>query len=188
MDHARATITRILSDADNAGDAAERLFPVLYAELHRIGAGLLQGERRGYTLSTTELVHEAYLRLFDSGANAWTNRRHFFGAAATAMRRILVDRARAKAAKKRIPKDKLADLEQTVVASADPPISQVIEIDAALERLAKLDPRRVQVVELRYFVGLTESEIAEVMELSRATVAREWRGARRWLLAELSRQ
>ena len=186
MDPSRANITRILNDSGSGGEAAERLFPLLYAELRRIGAALLHKERRGYTLSTTELVHEAYLRLFDAEAVPWSNRRHFFGAAATAMRRILVDRARTKDAQKRIPKDKLDGLETAVPLAEATSNDDLIAIDAALERLSAVDPRRVQIVELRYFVGLTETEIAEVLGVSRATVSREWRGARRWLLTDLS--
>ncbi len=186
MEPARQTITRILSDAGDAGEAAEQLFPVLYAELRRIGSALLHQERRAHTLSTTELVHEAYLRLFDAKGIPWNNRKHFFGAAATAMRRILVDRARALGAQKRIPKDKLDGLEQTVVIADTRSEDDVLAIDSALERLATLDPRRVQIVELRYFAGLTEDDVADVLGVSRATIAREWRGARRWLLVELS--
>ncbi|MEM9387237.1 MAG: ECF-type sigma factor [Pseudomonadota bacterium] len=185
-DDPKHTVTRILSGADNASDAVEQLFPVLYAELRRIGTGLLRNERQGYTLSTTELVHEAYLRLFDAQGVPWNNRKHFFGAAATAMRRILVDRARAGNAQKRIPKDQLRGLEQSVVFEEGQSKDDLLAIDAALERLAKVDPRRVEIVELRYFIGLTEEETAEIMGVSRATIAREWRGARRWLLTELS--
>ena len=186
MEQTRSDITKILQDSGSGGDAAERLFPLLYSELRTIGASLLRKERKGYTLSTTELVHEAYLRLFDAKALPWNNRRHFFGAAATAMRRILVDRARVHDAQKRIPKDKLDGLETAVAFSEDRSQDDLVAIDAALERLGSVDPRRVQIVELRYFVGLTEQEVADVLEISRATVAREWRGARRWLLAELA--
>ena len=186
MDEHRHTVTQILAAAPSAGEAAEQLFPVLYGELRRLGAALLYKERPGHTLSTTELVHEAYLRLFDAKSVPWSNRRHFFGAAATAMRRILVDRARSRGANKRIPKEQLDELRQSMVSLDGDNKDDVLAIDAALERLAEVDPRRVQIVELRYFVGLTEEETAEVLGVSRATVARDWRGARRWLLAELS--
>ncbi len=187
MSDSRTSITRILLDSPSGDQAAERLLPLIYDELRRMAAGLLSHERKGHTLRATALVHEAYLRLFDQEHLRWNNRKHFFGAAAKAMRRILVDHARRKLAGKRIPSDRITPIELSAEPAAPAATAvDVIELHEALEGLAKLDARQAQIVELRYFAGLSEPEVAEVLEVSRATVARDWRAARRWLLRELS--
>lgn len=184
MTDARTDITRILKASGSGGEAVEQLLPLLYDELRKTASALLRSERPG-VLATTELVHEAYLRLFDAEAVPWNNRKHFFGAAATAMRRILVDRARASRAQKRIPQEELVPLDRVVEQVGESGID-LLGLDQALERLAEIDPRRVRIVELRYFVGLSEAEVAEVLDVSPRTVAREWHNARRWLFTQMS--
>ena len=185
MSDARATITRILQ-RESGGDLADELIPIVYDELHRLAHGLMRNERRGHTLSTTDLVHEAYLRLFDQKRLSWEHRRHFFGYAATAMRAVLIDHARKKAAKRQIGPSKLVPFDLT----AEPmqaPEEEVLAVDEALQRLAELDPRQARVVELRYFGGFTETEAAEILDISRTTVSRDFRSARLWLARELGR-
>ena len=167
-------------------DAMERLIPIVYADLRRIAGQYMRSERGGHTLQTTALVHEAYLRLTRQRDRSWENRAHFFGVAAQIMRNLLVDHARASARAKRgggaveVQLDVSAEL-----SGADP--ERLLALDDALRRLAELDPRASRIVELRYFVGLTHEEIAEVMETSERTVKREWSTAKAWLRAELHR-
>src|SRR3954471_10270553 len=170
-DVAGKDVTQLLARWSGGDEAAlNDLLPVVYGELHRQARRYLVGERPGHTLQPTALVHEAYLRLIAQRDVRWQNRAHFFGVAAQLMRRILVDHARGRAAAKRgggvvaIPMPEPA---------AQPGVD-VIALDAALERLAGLDPAQARVVELRYFGGLTVDETAEVMHVSAATVKREW--------------
>ena len=181
----RSTITRILSRPDRSRDVAEELLPVIYDELRRTASGLLRRESQGHTFQTTDLVHEAYLRLFDQEKLEWRDRKHFFGCAAMAMRRILVDHARRKLAGKRIPQDKITPLELAPEPAAAPS-TEIIALDQALTRLAELDTRQAEVVGLRYFAGLTETQIADVLEVSRMTVSRDWKLARIWLSREMA--
>jgi RNA polymerase sigma factor (TIGR02999 family) len=164
--------------------ALDRLFSLVYEELRRIAHRQLQVERPGHTLGTTGLVHETYIRLIDQTRVEWRDRGHFFGAAAWAMRRILVDYARRNRAARRgggVPRLPLDD---------DVPAAErgelVLALDEALERLAALDRRLSQVVECRYFGGLTEEETAEVLGVTRRTVQRDWVKARGWLYLELN--
>lgn len=180
----RAEITALLRAASRGErDAEERLLPILYQELRRTAAAELRHERPDHTLSPTALVNEAWLRLGDPAAG-WQNRAHFFGAAAVAMRRILVDHARARHAAKR-SRDRQVTLDDDAAVADTAPSDEVIAVDEALERLAALDPRQARVVELRYFVGLSIPATAEALGISPATVKRDWTLARAWLHREL---
>jgi RNA polymerase sigma factor (TIGR02999 family) len=163
---------------------SERLLGILYADLKRIARGQLARERRGHTLQTTALVHEAYLRLVDQRRADWRDREHFFAVAATVMRRLLVDRARARRA------DKRAHEPVTLAAggepAADDPAFDVLDLDRALARLAGAFPRQARVVELRFFGGLDVGETARVLEVTDRTVKRDWAFARAWLLGEIA--
>ena len=187
-------VTQLLEKLRDGGDSAlEELVSFVYAELRRVATGLVRSEASGHTLRATDVVHEAYLRLFDSDDVAWENRRHFFASAAIAMRRVLIDHARRRAAGKRIPKDKqipMEALEADVVdrGRGQPKGIDLLALDQALKRLALVDERQAQVVELRYFAGLTLEEVAELLDLSRGTVATDWRVARLWLRREMRRQ
>src|SRR3954471_2399553 len=182
-------VTRILSAIDQ-GDpkAAEELLPLVYDELRRMAARRLAREAPGQTLQATALVHEAYLRLVDSARDAgWNGRTHFFRAAAEAMRRILVDRARGKRSRKRGGGRRQVDLEQAaeVVAEAS---DDVESIDEALEEFARHDPAKAELIKLRYFAGLSVEEAAELLGISRATADRNWRYAKTWLYCAMKRR
>jgi RNA polymerase sigma factor (TIGR02999 family) len=173
------------------GDAAafERLVPIVYDELRRLARSYIVREGSGNTLQPTALVHEAYLKLIDQRRVQWKNRAHFFGVAAQAMRRILVDRGRARIAAKRggravrIPIDGVSI--DDVVAGGESDPATLLALDSALTRLSQLDPTHGRLVELRYFGGLTIEETAHVLGTSPGTVKREWRVARAWLNREL---
>jgi RNA polymerase sigma factor (TIGR02999 family) len=167
-----------------AGDEAarERLLGQVYVELKKIAAAELRRERSGHTLQPTALVHEAYLRLIGQTRIDWRDRAHFFGLAATMMRRVLVDHARARLAAKRRPEEPLAELAEPSISAR--PV-EILDLDRALDRLAGRFPRQARVVELRYFAGLELDEIAAALGISDRTVKRDWRFARAFLLAEL---
>jgi RNA polymerase sigma factor (TIGR02999 family) len=160
--------------------ALDQMLPVLYDELHRLAALYLSREGTGHTLQPTALVHEAYLRLIDQRRVDWRNRAQFLGVAAGIMRRILVDHARGRAAQKRGGGAEAVSLSLVEAPSGRPEV-ELIALEQALERLTALDPRKAQVVELKFFGGLSAREIAEVMGISDATVEREWAFARAWL-------
>jgi RNA polymerase sigma factor (TIGR02999 family) len=164
-------------------NAQDRLAEAIYTELHRLAASKMRWERPDHTLSSTGLANEAWLRLVDS-ANDLDNRSHFFGVAANVMRRILVDHARAKGAGKRGGRDVIRL--QDVDPAAPEMDYTLLALDEALEALSKIAPRAVRVVEMRYFSGLTHSEIAEVLHLERRTVDRDWALARAWLFDRLT--
>ena len=179
-------VTALLSSW-RAGDrtALEKLIPIVYGDLRRIAARYMRSEQEGHTLQTTALVHEAYLRLIRDRDRTWENRAHFFGVAAQIMRNLLVDHARAAARGKRgggAVEIRLSDAAEAL-STVDP--EDLLALDDALRRLAEIDPRASQVVELRYFVGLTYEEIAEVVGASEKTVKRDWDTAKAWLRAEL---
>jgi len=181
-------VTNLLIELKNGNrDAESRLMPLVYGELRRLAGLYMRGERPGHTLQATALVHEAYLRLVGYEDVDWQNRAHFFGVAANLMRRILVDHARAKQAKKRGGGDQKVSLDQAVLVRPEAP-EQFLALDEALERLAKRDPRQARIVELRYFGGLSEEETAEVLEISVRTVKRDWNVARAWLYQQLNPQ
>lgn len=182
-----ADVTQLLVEASQ-GDrgAVDALLPHVYKELRRLAGGYMKREREGHTLDATGLVHEAYMKLVDQSRVEWQNRSHFFGIAATAMRRILVDHARARQADKRGGGVEHAEIVDDLVAS-DERGDELIAVDEALERLAVWDPIKSRVVELRFFGGLSIEECADVMEVSVATVNRHWRMAKAWLHGELTR-
>jgi RNA polymerase sigma-70 factor (ECF subfamily) len=169
-----------------AGDEAalEQLTPIVHAELKRLAKRQMAGERPGHVLQATALVNEAYLRLVNLEDIRWQDRAHFFAIAARVMRRILVDFARARDYQKRGGGAKHVTLGQAADVPAGQP-TDLMAIDRALEALALIDPRKSQVVELRFFGGLTLDETAEVLHISRDTVKRDWRFARLWLTREL---
>ncbi len=166
-----------------APDALERLTPLVYDELRLLASGYLRSERDDHTLETTGLVHEAYLKLVDQRSHNWQNRSHFFGIAAQAMRRILVDHARKRHATRREGGRPITLDEELAGAKDD---HDILGVDEALQRLMVLDERQAKIVELRYFAGLTIEETAETMGVSPTTVKREWFSARAWLQRELS--
>ena len=182
-----AHITQLLiAWSDGNREAVEELLPLVYGELRRLASRYLRHERTDHTLQPTALVHEAYLRLIDQRKVRWRNRAHFFGIAAQVMRRILVDHARAHAAQKRGAGWEHIPLVEERLPSGAGDVD-VVALDDALERLAAMDPQQARIVELRYFGGLTIDEVAEVTQISSATVVREWTMAKAWLRAELSR-
>lgn len=187
MDPTPGEITQLLIQVTQGDHEAEsRLIPLVYDELRRLARRYMRHERPDHTLQATALVHEAYVRLAGEKEIAWQNRAHFFGVAANLMRRILVDHARAKLAKKRGGSDQQVSLDDALLVDLVSP-KHFLDLDEALERLAQRDPRQSRIVELRYFGGLTEAETAEVLGISPRTVKRDWTVARAWLFKELSR-
>jgi RNA polymerase sigma factor (TIGR02999 family) len=161
-------------------EAREQLMPLVYEELRRRAAAYLRRERKDHTLQPTALVHEAYLRLVGQQRVVWQNRAHFFGIAAQMMRRILVDHAKRQRRGKRFGGAVRVPLDDRVGAARSPECDLLL-LDQALDELAAIDSRQGQIVELRYFGGLSESQVAEVLTISRSTVTREWLIARGWL-------
>jgi RNA polymerase sigma factor (TIGR02999 family) len=178
-------LLRAWSDGDEG--AIEQLTPLVEAELRRLARAYMRRERRGHTLQTTALVNEAFLRLVGARTVGWKDRAHFLGIAARLMRRVLVDHARARGYRKRGGGVQRVTLNEGLVASPEPALD-VIDLDRALETLAAADPRKGQVIELRYFGGLSVEETAEVLHVSSDTVKRDWRLAKLWLLRELEGQ
>lgn len=170
----------------NGGDpeALDALLPLVYAELRRVAGRYMNRERRDHTLQATALVNEAYLRLIDVQAVRWQNRAHFFAMAARMMRRILVDAARARDYQKRGGGAAMLSLDEALVVPLEP-AEDLVALDEALNALARVDVRKSQVVELRFFGGLDIDETAEALHVSRDTVKRDWRVAKLWLLREL---
>lgn len=180
----RADVTALLRQwRRGQKDALEELLRVVYDELRRMARGqLARGDRRN-TLQSTELVHEAFLRLVDQKAD-WQNRVHFYGIAATCMRRILVDHARRKRAAKRPPRAGAVDLDTSIVGASSP-VETILAVDEALTRLAAIDPRQATIAELKFFAGLDVPEIAEVVGVAPATVKRDWSDAKETLVTLL---
>ncbi len=180
-------ITRALVDL-SGGDqrALDRLLPVVYEQLHGIARRELHRERPDHTLNATALVHEAYLKLVQLDSISWEGRAHFFGAAASAMRRILISYARMKKAEKRGAGAAQVSLDDVLLAAHERP-ELVVALDEALTRLAEIDERQARVVECRYFAGMNIEETALAVGTSPATVKRDWTLARAWLNRELSR-
>lgn len=177
--------SQLLSDWGNGDQSAlERLLPLVSEELHRLAHYYMSRERAGHTLQTTALVNEAYLRLADQKQTRWQNRAHFFAIAAQLMRRILVDHARSLHASKRGGVVDRVPLEEAIVLSPEPN-GNLLALDEALKRLHELDARKSQIVELRYFGGLTVDETAEVLRISAITVMRDWSLAKAWLYREI---
>lgn len=180
-------LTQLLIEWSNGSEEAkEKLLPVVYDELRRLASSYLRRERSGHTLQTTALVHEAYIRLIHYRQVQWQNRAHFFALSAHIMRNILVDHFRANEANKRGGNEIKLGLDEAVTVSAETS-REVLALHDALQVLETLDPKQSQIVELRFFGGLTLEEIAEVMGLSVSTIKREWQMARAWLQRELSK-
>ncbi|HKQ78291.1 MAG TPA: sigma-70 family RNA polymerase sigma factor [Blastocatellia bacterium] len=179
-------ITRLLV-AWGQGDqtALERLMPLVYDELLRLAKRHMNRQRPGHTLQTTALVNEAYLRLIDASQVQWQNRAHFFAVSSQLMRRILVDFARSRKSLKRGAEARRVTLDDSFEISSERGV-ELVALDDALNTLAAMNPRQSQIVELRYFGGLSEEEIAEALKISTRTVRRDWNLARAWLYRELS--
>jgi RNA polymerase sigma-70 factor (ECF subfamily) len=186
MDDRTGSVSHLLR-AWGRGDlqARDELVPVVYRELRRRAGAYLRRERSDHTLQPTALVHEAYLRLTAQDRVAWQNRAHFFAIAAQMMRRVLIDHAREHLAAKR-PGAQLKVLLDDRIGAAQPRECELMMVDEALVELTRIDPRQGQIVELRYFGGLSEQEVAVVLSISRATVTREWQTARAWLYRRLT--
>jgi RNA polymerase sigma factor (TIGR02999 family) len=183
---AMSDVTQILSRID-AGDpsAPELLLPLVYEELKKLAAAKLSHEKLGQTLQATALVHEAYLRLVDGDASAqWNNRGHFFGAAAEAMRRILIESARRKDRLKHGGDVVRVELDEAALATATAD-EQLLAINEALDALAEEDPQAAELVKLRFFAGFSVTEAAEILGLSRTTAYEQWAFARAWLRCEV---
>ena len=181
-------VTQLLLDWRNGDSGAlDRLMPLVYEELRRMANFYMRNERQGHTLQTSALVNEAYLRLVDHENIEWQNRAHFFGVAAQAMRRILVDHARTRNYQKRGGEALHVSLDEAATL-AEEQAAELIALDEALQELARMDPRKCRVVELRYFGGLSVEETAEALGVSVTTVARDWNMAKGWLLREMTKQ
>jgi RNA polymerase sigma factor (TIGR02999 family) len=167
-------------------DALDQLMPLVYAELHRMARRFMAGQGPAHTLQPTALIHEAYVRLAADSGREWENRAHFFRIAAKAMRHILVDHARAQVAAKRGGEKRQLTLDETIIISSER-LGSIVALDDALEDLSKLSPRQSEVVELKYFGGLSVEEIAETLKISPETVTRDWRAAKARLYVQLSR-
>jgi RNA polymerase sigma-70 factor (ECF subfamily) len=186
----QGNITQLLDDF-RGGDqkALERLLPQVYDQLHRIAAKYMRRESARHTLQPTALVHEAFLRLVDGAEVNWQNRAHFFAVAANLMRRILVDHAKAKKAAKRGGGGLHVSFDEQMhaVGPASNAEPDVLALDRALKRLAKVDERQARVVELRYFGGLSIEEVADALQASPATIKRDWAAAKLWLFREIEK-
>ncbi len=184
--HSGGEVTRILSGKDRLSreEALEELLPVVYDELRALAGARLRHERPDHSLQATALVNEAYIRLVGWEQQSWIDRAHFYRAAAEAMRRILIDHARGRARGKRGGGRVRVDLEDANLATWDDP-DDVLALDEALHRLMEQDPRAAEIVQLRFFAGLSVEETAKALELSIRTVHREWKFARTWLFRAL---
>lgn len=180
-------VTAILqawSDGDTQAPA--KLMPLVYEELRRLARDYLRGERLDHTLQPTALVHEAFLRMVDQSSMKWQNRAHFYGLSAQLMRHILVDHARARVAAKRGGVAQKVPFDDAKFLSTDRP-TDLIALDDALKGLAEIYPRKSQVVELKFFGGLSVEEIAEILQVTAKTVSRDWNFARLWLYREVAK-
>jgi RNA polymerase sigma factor (TIGR02999 family) len=182
----RQEVTQLLGDWSGGDEGAlEKLIPLVQPELHRLAHYYMSRERAGHTLQTTALLNEAYLQLTDKTQPPWRNRTHFMAVAAQLMRRIMVDHARARHALKRGAGAIRVTLDETALVTEER-AEELLALDEALEKLAEFDRRRCEVVEMRYFGGLTVEEIADVLKVHPNTVMRDWRAAKAWLYAELT--
>ncbi len=179
-------VTRLI-EAASAGDskAAEELLPLVYAELRQLAAQKMAHEARGHTLQPTALVHEAWLRLAGGEAARFENRAHFFGAAAEAMRRILIDRARRRLAAKRGGGTEPLDVDELEIPSPAPDDDSLLRVNEALEKFTAIDPRKAELVKLRYFVGMDFEETAAALGIAVPTAKQWWAYARAWLTVEM---
>jgi len=181
---AQKEVTQLLTAwHDGDRDAFDRLVPLVYDELRAIAHRYVRREQTGYTLQTTALVHEAYLKLIGGGEVNWQDRQHFFAVCAQVMRHLLVDRARARLAAKRGGDPQRVSLDGTIVAPEMD--GDLLALHSALEKLEVLDPRKAMIVELRYFAGLSVDEAADLLQLSPITIKREWLKAKAFLYSEI---
>ena len=182
----KGNLTELLNNWSDSGDRAilDELFPVIYQELRNLAVNRLKSEKQNHTLQPTELAHEAYLKLVDQNSYGFKNRTQFFALAAKMMRNILVDHAKSKKAVKRGGEMQKVALEKTIVSIAEMDLD-ILALDSELKKLAKMDEEKCQIVELKFFGGLTTKEIAEVIGKSTATVEREWSFSRAWLHQKL---
>jgi RNA polymerase sigma factor (TIGR02999 family) len=179
-------VTQLLADWRGGDSAAlDKLIPLVQPELHRLASHYMRRERQGHTLQTTALINEAYLRLVDKTHPQWADSTHFFAVAGQLMRRVMVDHARQRQAAKRGAGRVQVTLDETALVS-DARADELLALDEALDRLAKLDPRMCQIVEMRYFGGLTIAETADVLKVHPNTVKAEWNAAKAWLYAALT--
>lgn len=182
----RHEITQLLAEWSGGNQSAlDELYPLVYEELHRLARRYMIRERKGHTLQTTALINEAYVRLVDQKNVHWANRSHFFAISAQIMRRILIDHARRHAYAKRGGGAQQVSLEEAAIVARDQG-AELLKLDEALKSLTEMDPRRGQVVELRYFGGLNNEEIAGILNVSENTVTRDWNMARAWLYQQLT--
>jgi RNA polymerase sigma factor (TIGR02999 family) len=179
-----SALLRAWSSGDE--DALQALTPIVYEELHRLARRYMRRERSGHSLQATALVNEAYLRLADYKRMQWQDRAHFFAVAAQAMRRILVDHARRHNVKRGGDVQHLSLEDVAVVARGTDADTDLVALDEALSGLTRIDPRKAQIVEMRFFGGLTVEEIGEVLKVSTGTIKRDWRAAKAWLYQELT--
>lgn len=179
-------ITELLARWSDGEDAAlELLLPAVYEDLRRIARRAMRGQDSSHTFQTTDLIHEAYVKLAEGQRALWQNRAHFFAVASRAMRHILVDYARSKQSVKRGGEARRVTLEESLVVSPD--ISgEIVYLNVLLEQFARIDPRKASIVEMKFFGGMTTEEIAEALELSPKTIKRDWRFARSWLQREMA--
>ena len=181
------SVTQLFQRAQDGDHAAlDELLPLVYKELKRIASRQLANERANHTLQATALVHEAYMRLIDQHSVDWSNRAHFFSIAAEMMRRILVNHAVSRKAQKRGEGETLLSLDQAIQFPNRQNLDLLL-LDEALKRLTEFDPTQARIVEMRFFAGLTNEEVAQVLGVSDSTVKREWRSAKAWLQKEVSR-
>ena len=182
----KSDVTQLLDKAQNGDkESLDTLLPLIYDELRRVAANQLRAERENHTLQATALVHEAYLRLLEQQEVDWQNRAHFFSIAAEMMRRILVNYAIQRNAKKRGDGVTRISLDDAISFSNGESDLDLVSLDAALKRLAEFDEIQARIVELRFFGGLTIEEVAEVLDISESTVKREWKMAKAWLKTQL---
>ena len=179
-------VSKILAQiGEGDSEAVEMLLPIVYAELKKLAGGHLKRERKNHTLQATALVHEVYLKMADQDRTQWKNRAHFLAVASQAMRRILVDYARVRAAQKRGGDAPDIPLDEAIILQAAPANMDLLALDQSLTRLEKTQPEKAAVVEMRFFGGLKEAEIAEVLGVTPRTVIRYWKYAQAWLYRDL---
>jgi RNA polymerase sigma factor (TIGR02999 family) len=185
MQASHPDVTQLLIDWSNGSEEAlHQLMPLVYCELRQLARGYMRRERPGHTLQATALVNEAYLRLVDQNKVQWQSRAHFFGIAAQMMRRILVDHARKRQAERRGGGVEPLPFDESIGTFHESPVDLLV-LDDALGVLESIDPRQSRIVELRYFMGMTIEEVAQLLRISPATVLRDWRTAKAWLGREL---
>lgn len=181
------SITQMLIElTDGNREVVNQILPHIYDELRRLASSYLRKERSNHTLQPTALVHEAYMKLIDQNRVKWQNRAHFFGIAAQVMRRILMDHARKHQANKRGGEIEKLPIEEEILIVSNDKSAELLALDEALEELAKIDPDKARIVELRYFGGLSIEETAEVMEVSVPTINRHWKFAKAWLYSQVA--